>query len=175
MGQRRDLGRSIKPNADGDPDGEAVALSYRELQSRSIQAANLFHSLRVSSNDVVLYVLPTLPQLYVVMLGAIARGIACGVNWMLEPEPLIELVRSTEAKVVVTLGPTPGYEIWENVRAIRPNISSNVHILTVPGPDGAVIPESDLKTLAAGQRRHGGRSDQGQHGGDQRHWLGRRA
>jgi hypothetical protein len=42
------------------------------------------------------------------MLGAVAAGIACGVNWMLKPEQLAELVRSTKAKVVVTLGPTPG-------------------------------------------------------------------
>ena len=103
----------------------------------------------MTQDDVVLYVLPTLPQLYVVMLGALACGIACGVNWMLRPEQLAELVRSTKAKVVVTLGPTPGYEIWDNVQAIRSEISPAVRILTVPGPGGAVLPESDLDTLAA--------------------------
>ncbi len=87
------------------------------------------------------------------MLGALACGIACGVNWMLKPEQLAELIRSTEAKVVVTLGPTPGYEIWENVQAIRPEIPPSVRILTVPGPGGAVIPESDLDTLAARRAR----------------------
>src|SRR5437867_4296655 len=83
----------------------------------SDQAANLFHALGVTPNDVVLYVLPTLPQLYVVILGALACGVACGVNWMLKPEQLVELVRSTKAKVIVTLGPTPGYDIWQNVQA----------------------------------------------------------
>ena len=140
QGCTRDPGKiAVHYIADGDPDGEAVAIPYRELQSRAIQAANLFHSLGVSSGDVVLYVLPTLPQLYVVMLGALARGIACGVNWMLAPEQLIELIRSTRAKVVVTLGPTPGYEIWENMQAIRARISPSVQILTVPGPGGTVI------------------------------------
>jgi fatty-acyl-CoA synthase len=142
---------AIRYVADGDPDGEAVAISYRELQARSNQAANLFHSLGVSPTDVVLYVLPTLPQLYVAMLGAVAAGIACGVNWMLKPEQLAELVRSTKAKVVVTLGPTPGYEIFDNVQAIRGEISPSVHILTVPGPGGRVIPETDFDTLAAKQ------------------------
>ena len=140
---------AIRYIADGDPDGGAVAVSYGELKSRANQSANLFRSLGVTQNDVVLYVLPTLPQLYVVMLGALACGIACGVNWMLKPEQLAELVRSTKAKVVVTLGPTPGYEIWENVQAIRSEISPSVRILTVPGPGGAVLPESDLDTLAA--------------------------
>ena len=152
QGCKRDPGKiAIRYIADGDPDGEAVALSYSELQSRAYQTANLFHSLGVSSSDVVLYVLPTLPQLFVVMLGALARGIACGVNWMLEPEQLIELIRSTRARVVVTLGPTPGYEIWEHMQAIRARISPSVQILTVPGPGGAVIPDSDLDTLAARQ------------------------
>ncbi len=95
-----------------------------------------------------MFVLPTLPQLYVVMLGAAACGIACGVNWMLKPEQLAELIRSTKAKVVVTLGPTPGYEIWENVQAIRADVAASVHILTVPGPGGAVMPETDFDTLA---------------------------
>jgi fatty-acyl-CoA synthase len=142
---------AIRYIADGDPDGEAVAISYRELQERSNQAANLFHSLGVSANDVVLYVLPTLPQLYVAMLGAVSAGIACGVNWMLKPEQLAELVRSTKAKVIVTLGPTPGYQIFENVQAIRAEISPSVHTLTVPGPGGAAMPETDFDTLAARQ------------------------
>ena len=30
--------------ADADPDGEPVAISYAELRSRATQAANLFHS-----------------------------------------------------------------------------------------------------------------------------------
>ena len=134
--------------ADGDPASESVCIRYGELQSRSNQAANLFHSLGVSSNDVVMFVLPTLPQLYVVMLAAAACGIACCVNWMLKPEQLAELIRSTKAKVVVTLGPTPGYEIWENVQAIRADVAACVHILTVPGPGGAVMPETDFDTLA---------------------------
>ena len=98
-----------------------------------------------------MYVLPTVPQLYVVMMGAVGAGIACGVNWMLKPDLLAELVRATNPKAVVTLGPTPGYEIWENVQAIRTEISPAVHILTVPGPGGAAIPETDFDTLAARQ------------------------
>src|SRR5437879_6332915 len=66
-GCARDPGKlAIGYIADGDPAGEPVRMSYRDLQTRSNQAANLFHSLGVSGNDAVLYVLPTLPQLYVV-------------------------------------------------------------------------------------------------------------
>jgi fatty-acyl-CoA synthase len=140
---------AIRYIADGDPESAPVTLRYRELQSRARKAANLFHSLGVEPGDAVLIVLPTLPQLYVAMLGAVAAGIACSVNWMLKGAQLVELVRSSKAKVLITLGPTPGYEIWENVQAIRPDIPASVPILTVPGPGGAPIADSDFDTLAA--------------------------
>ncbi|HZD61331.1 MAG TPA: AMP-binding protein, partial [Xanthobacteraceae bacterium] len=142
---------AIRYIADGNPDSEPTLLRYRELQSRAIQAANLANSLGVSADDVVMYVLPTLPQLYVAMLGAVGAGIACGVNWMLKSELLAELVRATRPKAIVTLGPTPGYEIWENLQAIRAEISPTVRILTVPGPGGKLMPETDFDTLAACQ------------------------
>jgi fatty-acyl-CoA synthase len=142
---------AIRYIAEGDPASEPVTISYAELQARSNRAANLFHSLGVASDDVVLYILPTVPQLYVTMLGALACGIACGVNWMLEPAHLAELVRATKAKVIVTLGPTDGYKIWQNVQAIRSDIPASVHILTVSSPGGTAIPESDFDTLAARQ------------------------
>ena len=109
---------AIQYVADGNPDRQPVAVTYRELRTRSNQAANLFHSLGVSGGDAVLFLLPNVPELFVVMLGSLAAGIACSVNWMLKPEQLGELIRSTKAKVIVALGPTPGYEIWENVQAI---------------------------------------------------------
>jgi fatty-acyl-CoA synthase len=140
---------AIRYIADGDPESAPVTLRYHELQSRARKAANLFHSLGVEPGDAVLIVLPTVPQLYVAMLGAVAAGIACSVNWMLKGEQLAELVRSSKAKVLLTLGPTPGYEIWENVQAIRADIPASVHILTVPGPGGAPIADSDFDTLAA--------------------------
>ena len=135
----------------GDPDGACASVSYRELQHRSNQAANLFHSLGVGPGDAVLYLLPTTPQHYVAMLGALAAGIACCVNWMLKPAHLIELIRSSRAKVVVALGPTPGFEIWENIEAIRGDIPDPVHVLSVRGAAGTKNPEADFEDLAAKQ------------------------
>jgi fatty-acyl-CoA synthase len=42
---------AIRYIADGDPDGEQISIRYRELRSRAIQAANLFHALGVSSDE----------------------------------------------------------------------------------------------------------------------------
>ena len=140
---------AIRYITDANPDSAPVTLTYRELTRRGNQAANLFHKLGVGPQDTVLFLLPTMPELYVVMLGAVAAGIACSINWMLKGEQLAELIRSTEAKVIVALGPTPGYEIWENLQAIRDQIPSSTHVLTVPGPGGASLADSDLTTRAA--------------------------
>jgi len=137
--------------ADGNPESPQVRLSYRQLMQRSTQIGNLLHSCGLGSTDVVLFLLPTLPQLYTLTLGAMARAIPCGINWMLKPPHVIELIRSTNAKVVVVLGPTPGYEIWDNLQSVRNEIPKGVRILTVPGPGGATQTESDLETLAAQQ------------------------
>jgi fatty-acyl-CoA synthase len=140
---------AIRYIADGNPDGTPTTLTYGELAKRGRQAANLFHKLGVGPQDAVLFMLPTTPELYVVMLGAVAAGVACSINWMLKGEQLTELIRSTQAKVIVALGPTPGYEIWENLQAVRGEIQASTHILTVSGPGGETLADSDLMTRAA--------------------------
>src|SRR4051794_7410989 len=130
--------------ADGNPLGEVTSIRYRDLQARVTQAANLFHSLGVRKDGVVFFLLPTLPQLFVVTLGGIATGIACGANWMLKGPHLLELIRSSKATVVIALGPAPGYEIWENVQAIRAEFPASVKLFSVAGPGGKKQPDSDF-------------------------------
>src|SRR5262245_53786993 len=149
-GLRRDPGKvALTAIADGDPGHAPLRLTHGELDARAAQIANLLHSHGLQADDVVLLVLPTLPQLYSALIGALRRATPCCVNWMLKPAQLVALARCTQAKAIVSLGPTPGYEIFENVQAIRRDVAAR--ILTVPGPDGAVLPDTDLDALAAQQ------------------------
>jgi fatty-acyl-CoA synthase len=134
---------------DADPDVAPQIVLYRDLARRIAQAANLFHRMGVRAGDPVFYVLPTVPQLYVVQMAALARGTACSINWMLRPHQLAELVRAAGAKLIVALGPTPGYEIWENVAAMQRDLPQPVPVLSVQGPGGQMLPESDLDILSA--------------------------
>lgn len=136
---------------DGNPAGPQVTVSYAELKRRTTATANLFHSLGVGPADPVLFLLPTIPQLYWVMLGSLAAGISCCTNWMLEPAHWVELIRASRAKVVVALGPTPGYEIWEKLQGIKGELPEGVRLLSVQGPGGTALPDSDLDLLAARQ------------------------
>jgi len=70
---------------------------------------------------------------------------------MLKPAQVLELVRNAGTKVLVVPGPTPGYEIWENIQSIRSRLPAEVRVLTVQMPGGAKLAESDFDALCAAQ------------------------
>ena len=142
---------AIRYVADGNPDSPAINVTYGELKQRTVATANLFHSLGVGPDDAVLYLMPTIPALYTIMLGSLATGISCCTNWMLEPSHWVGLIRASRAKVVVALGPTPGYEIWEKLQTIRADLPAGVRILSVQMPGDAPLPDSDVEVLASKQ------------------------
>jgi fatty-acyl-CoA synthase len=142
---------AIRYIADGDPETQPIDLTYGELKQRTTATANLFHSLGVGPGDAVLYLMPTIPALYTVMLASLAAGISCCTNWMLEAPHWVGLIRASRAKVVVVLGPTPGYEIWEKLQAVRADLPADVKILSVQMPGDEPLPDCDAEVLAAQQ------------------------
>jgi fatty-acyl-CoA synthase len=68
---------------------------------------------------------------------------------MLRPEQIAELIGAAGARLVVALGPTPGYAIWENFSAAQKMLPQKIAVLSVAGPGGERLPDSDLDTLAA--------------------------
>jgi fatty-acyl-CoA synthase len=142
---------AIQYVADGRPDTPPVAWTYRELKARTIATANLFRSLGVGETDAVLYLMPTIPSLYTVMLASLAAGVSCCVNWMLEPSHWVGLIAASRAKVVVVLGPTPGYEIFEKFQTIRAELPAGVRVLTVQMPGDRQLPDTDVELLASRQ------------------------
>lgn len=137
-----------------DPSAEPQEILYADLKRQITQAGNLFHALGVGKDDAVIALMPSLPLLYVTLLGGMAAGVVCCLNWMLKPPQVLELIRAARAKVVIVQGPTPGYEIWENFRAIADEIDPGVTILTVAGPGGARLDASDLERRLATQPEH---------------------
>ena len=121
----------------GSLEDEPQVISYRELMQRVHQAANLFHSLGVGKGDVVAILLPILPQNFYALLGAITAGIAFPINWMLQPEQIAALLRASGAKVLVALGPTPGFDIWDKAQQVRSLVPGLGKVLQVKGPGGS--------------------------------------
>ena len=81
--------------------------------------ANLFTDLGVGPGDTVSYLLPNLPQTHITIWGGQAAGIVNAINPLLRPEQIAHLLDAAESRVLVTLGPMPGSDIWERVEAVR--------------------------------------------------------
>jgi len=70
------------------------------------------------------------------------------------PEPRsvrAALINAARAKVVVVLGPTSGYEIWEKFQTIRGELPAGVRVLTVQMPGDRQLPDIDVELLASRQ------------------------
>jgi fatty-acyl-CoA synthase len=83
------------------------------------QTANALHALGVGTRDIVSLLLPLVPQTFYALYGAQAAGIVNPVNAFLETVHIAHILRAAKTKILVTLGPAQGYDIWEKVARIR--------------------------------------------------------
>ncbi|MBU1345592.1 MAG: acyl-CoA synthetase [Alphaproteobacteria bacterium] len=92
-------------------------LSYRDLLADVTRTANFFGSLGVEPNDVVALVLPNLIETHLCLWGGEAAGVVFPINPLMEAEAISALLRESGAKVVVTLAPFPGADLYDKVVA----------------------------------------------------------
>ncbi len=122
------------------PDGEnyqqANTLSYAELLAQITQAANLFHHLGVQPDDVVSLLLPNLPETHFAIWGGQAVGTVNPINPLLEAETIAEILNAAEAKVLVTMAPEAGGELWRKVEAVLALVPTLDTLLLVGGDRG---------------------------------------
>ena len=134
------LGAALDPQApairflaNADPDEMPVTISHAQFIGRVTQAGNLFHALGVAADDVVSVLMPLLPQAFFALFGAQAAGIANPVNPLLSAAQLSEILRAARTKVLVTLGPVPGSDIYAKVRQIADRLPELKAIVVVHG------------------------------------------
>jgi fatty-acyl-CoA synthase len=119
------------PNA--SPEDTPIVIRHGQFVARVTQAANMFHALGVGPSDVVSFLLPLLPQSFLTLFGAEAAGIANPVNPLLEAHQIAEILEAVGTKVLVTLGPTGGGEIWDKVVKVRSQLKQLKVIVQVEG------------------------------------------
>lgn len=110
---------------------QPVAWTHREWMARITQAANAFRRLGVGRDDVVAFILPNLPETHWTIWGGEAAGIVFAINPLIEPALMTELMNAARPKVLVTLAPTPGADIWEKAAEAAAHVPSLQHVLTV--------------------------------------------
>jgi fatty-acyl-CoA synthase len=109
------------------------AWSHAEFLADVTRTANLFASLAPGEQPRVAMLLPAVPEAYLTLWGAETAGIVCPINYLLDAAHIAELIRASEANILVVLGPTPELDIWSRVAAIRRECPKLREVLAVGG------------------------------------------
>ncbi|HEV7407173.1 MAG TPA: acyl-CoA synthetase [Bradyrhizobium sp.] len=136
---------------DGNVDSRAAEISFAALRRNLASTASFLRAGGIGRADVVAVLLPGVPAIYWSILGAMAAGIAFPLNWMLEPRHVLHLLKEAKAKAVIALGPTPGFRIWESLMTIAGDLAPGTAIWSVAGPEGEVLPDTDLEAHINGR------------------------
>jgi fatty-acyl-CoA synthase len=107
--------------------------THREFMADVRRAANLFQSLAGAHEPRVAMLLPAIPQAYFTLWGAEAAGVVCPINYLLDGEHIAELIRASEANILVALGPNADLDIWSRVPGLRVRCPGLRHVLAVGG------------------------------------------
>ncbi|SHK17571.1 fatty-acyl-CoA synthase [Desulfatibacillum alkenivorans DSM 16219] len=134
-------GAAINPDAtamaflmNGDTYENPIEITYAQFIGKIRQAANMFHDLGIGPEDVVTYILPSLPQTHYTLWGAETAGIANPINPLLEAATIKDICTAAKTKVMVCMGEMPGVDIWEKVDQIRKDIPTLEYVIRVMGP-----------------------------------------
>ena len=134
------LGRDANPDApaisflpQASADDTPVVITHRAFFAAVTQAANAFAGLGVGPGDTVSLLLPLVPQAFTALFGAEAAGVANPVNPLLEPYQLVEILRAARTKVLVTLGPLPGTDLWPKIDRLRHEVPGLLAVVAVGG------------------------------------------
>lgn len=117
------------------PGAKAQTLSWAELKGRVTQAANLFRSFGLGEEDTVAYILPTLNETAITLLGGMTAARVAPINPLLEPEKIAALLRETHARVVVTLRSFPKTDVAQKVAeavAQAPDVEAVLEVDLLP-------------------------------------------
>jgi fatty-acyl-CoA synthase len=125
-------------------------MSYGELKRQMTQAANLFRSLGVGPTESVSLLMPVAAETFVAMFGAQVAGMANPINFLLEPEHIIALLKEARARVLVAPDPELVPGLWPKVEAIRA-ASGLAAVIRVGGP--AERPDIDALHFASALAR----------------------
>jgi fatty-acyl-CoA synthase len=94
---------------------EAFVWTYTELLADVTRAANAFHSLDVTAENPVAFVLPNLPETHFVIWGGETAGAVLAINPTFEPAQIANLMKTARARVLVTLRPNPVVDLWSKL------------------------------------------------------------
>ncbi|WP_020205559.1 acyl-CoA synthetase [Cupriavidus sp. WS] len=124
---------AIRYLPDGSDLGVEMAWSYAELVARITQIANFLSALGVGRADRVGILMPNTPEAHACLWAAETVGVACPINFMLEPSQISSILEEAGCKVLIAFGPHPDFDIWEKCQALRAGGLTHVLRATMAG------------------------------------------
>ena len=127
----KDTAISYLPN--GSVSDNPISWTYKEYQEEVNRAANMFHSMGLTVDQSVIFLLPNVPQFLFGLWGAQLAGIAAPINPYLEVEHIASIAQSANARILVTLSPSEpgGEELWNKAMKAKSIASDIQHIIVV--------------------------------------------
>lgn len=128
--------------------------TYEELFADITRTGNALSALGAGPKDVVAFILPNLPETHFTIWGGEAAGIVMAINPLLDGEQTAELIRAAGAKVLVTLAPTPGSDLWEKIAERLPQLPTVEHVVWVSmAPYVSTFKSLALRTIGSQAKR----------------------
>ena len=134
----------------GAEDEQPRRVDYGQLLTMIQSAANAFHMLGGPAPGVA-YMLPSLIETHVTLWGAETAGYAVPINFLLQPESIVELIKASGTKILVALGPHPQLDIWEKALELREQIPGLILVRVSPPGTPDEIGVVDFGTALAEQ------------------------
>ena len=98
--------------------------------------------------------LPMVPENYVTLVAGPTAGILAPVNWALSADAIANVMRAAKVNVLVALGPSPEFTIWETAQNVAEQVASISHVIQVRGPGGEKHADTNFNTLFQFRARH---------------------
>ncbi len=121
------------------PKDKATTLDWTEFTGRVTQAANLFRSLGIGKDDVVAFLLPSTHETAITLMAGMTAGIVAPINPTLKHAQIAQLLKETDAKVLVTLKSFPKSDLAQvaaEAVSKAPSVKTVVEIDLLPHLDG---------------------------------------
>ena len=117
----------------GASDEQPRRVGYSQLLGLIQRAANMFSALGGPAPGVA-YMLPSLIETHATLWGAETAGYAVPINFLLQPESIVELLKASGAKILVALGPHPQLDIWQKALQLRDQVPGLILVrVSAPG------------------------------------------
>jgi len=131
-------GLTVLPS--GNLDDAAHTRTNRELLQEVTRVANMMHDMVSRKDGVVAIISPTYDQIPATIWGSQTAGIVSSINYLLNPDVIVDLLRAENAEILVVPGPDVDKDIWAKVQPVIARADMINKIFVLGG-----VPEKDSR------------------------------